>query len=191
MLKISTLLMVNCFGTFLETSTCPSAQFRALSPEDEDGTVHVNGTLLEVPKTAMNTKLQLCISFESSTSSDQIVVLAHHTDVPTKLSAYSSHGNQCFKAPTAHAGNYSFAVFVRKSDSTLEAPATAAKIWLSAVSTSGSSITPTTTTADSLTPLYILLVIVGAIVVFSVTILIACIGVVNMKKKWKKSGTAL
>jgi len=102
-----------------------------------DGTVHVNGTLLEVPKPAMDTELQLCISFESSTSSDQIVVLAHHTDVPTRLSAYSrsSPGKQCFRVPTLTAGNYSFAVFVQKSDSTLEAPATAPKIWLSAVST--------------------------------------------------------
>jgi len=35
----------------------------------------------------MNTEQQLCVSFVSSTSSDQIVVLAHHTDNPTKLSA--------------------------------------------------------------------------------------------------------
>jgi len=87
---------------------------------EDDNTVHVNGALIEVPDPAMNTELQLCISFESNTSSGGIVVLAHHTEDPTKLSAYSSHGNQCFRAPTA--GSYYFAVFNQTGDRTLEAP---------------------------------------------------------------------
>ena len=52
---------------------------------------------MEVPHPAVNTELQLCISFESNSSSDWIVVLAHHTEDPTKLSAYSSCGNQAFQ----------------------------------------------------------------------------------------------
>ena len=97
----------------------------------DDNTVRVNGTLKEVPDPAINTELQLCIFFESNTSSDQIVVLAHHTEDPTKLSAYSSRGNQCFKAPTA--GNYSFAIFNQTGDRALEAPTTSPEIQFSSV----------------------------------------------------------
>ena len=86
---------------------------------------------MEVPHPAMNTELQLCISFESNSSSDRIVVLAHHTEDPTKLSAYSSRGNQCFRAPPA--GNYSFAVFNQTGDRTLEPPTTSPEIWFSTV----------------------------------------------------------
>jgi len=93
--------------------------------------VHIKGTLMEVPHPAVNTELQLCISFESNSSSDWIVVLAHHTEDPTKLSAYSSCGNQCFRAPTA--GNYSFAIFSHTGDTTLEAPDTPPEIWFSTV----------------------------------------------------------
>ena len=82
----------------------------------------VEGTLMEVPDPAVNTELQLCISFESNTSSDQIVVLAHHTDQPKQLSAYFPPDDECFRAPTA--GRYYFAVFTQNSDSTLEAPGT-------------------------------------------------------------------
>jgi len=75
---------------------------------------------LEIPDPAVNTELQLCISFESNANSGGIVVLAHHADSPTRLSAYYPPGSQCFRAPTA--GNYSFAVFTQNG--TLEAPAT-------------------------------------------------------------------
>ena len=86
---------------------------------------------MEVPDPAMNTELQLCISFESNSSSDRIVVLAHHTEDSTKLSAYSSCGNQCFRAPPA--GNYSFAVFNQTGDRTLEPPTASPEIWFSTV----------------------------------------------------------
>jgi len=59
--------------------------------------VHVEGTLIEVPDLGNNMELQLCIS---SISSDPIVVLAHHTDNPTKVSAYYSSDN-CLRPPTA------------------------------------------------------------------------------------------
>jgi len=95
----------------------------------DDNVVHVDGTLMKVPDPAMNTELLLCNSFISNTSSGdsgRIVVLAHHTDDPTKLSAYFSFDNQCFIAPIA--GNYIFAIFLQNSDSTLEAPATPPEI---------------------------------------------------------------
>ena len=94
--------------------------------------MRIEGTLIEVPDPAMNTELQLCICFESNTSSDQIVVLAHHTDNPTKLSAYYSPDN-CLKPPTA--GSYIFAVFTQNSDNTLEAPATPPEILIHTMST--------------------------------------------------------
>ena len=94
--------------------------------------MHVQGTLIEVPDPGMNTELQLCISFESNTSSDQIVVLAHHTDNPTKLSAYYSP-DSCLKPPTA--GSYIFAVFTQNGDNTLEPPATPPEILIHTMST--------------------------------------------------------
>ena len=87
---------------------------------------------MEVPNPAMNAELQLCISFESNTSSDPIVVLAHHTDNPTKLFAYYSPGN-CLRPPTA--GNYIFAIFTQNSDNTLEPPATPPEILIRTMST--------------------------------------------------------
>ena len=99
----------------------------------DDSIVHVNGTPIEVPDPVMNPELQLCVSFESNTSSDQILVLAHHTEDPKKLSAYSSYGNQCFRAPWPTAGSYNFAIFSQTGDSTLEAPTTSPKIWFSSV----------------------------------------------------------
>lgn len=95
----------------------------------DDNVVHVDGTLMKVPDPAMNTELLLCNSFVSNTSSGdsgRIIVLAHHTDDPTKLSAYCSFDNQCFRAPIA--GNYIFAIFLQNSDSTLETPATPPEI---------------------------------------------------------------
>jgi len=91
---------------------------------------------MEVPEPAMNTELKLCISFESSTDSinrDRIVILAHHTDDPTKLSVYFSLENWCFRAPTA--GSYYFGVFIQNSDNTLEPPATPPEILIRTVPT--------------------------------------------------------
>ena len=91
---------------------------------------------MEVPEPAMNTELKLCISFESSTDSnnrDRIVVLAHHADDPTKLSAYFSLENWCFRAPTA--GSYYFGVYIQNSDGTLEPPATPPEILIRTVPT--------------------------------------------------------
>jgi len=96
----------------------------------------VNGALMEVPEPAMNTELKLCISFESSTDSnnrDRIVVLAHHTDDPTKLSVYFSLENWCFRAPTA--GSYYFGVFIQNSDNNMEPPATPPEILIRTVPT--------------------------------------------------------
>ena len=87
---------------------------------------------MEVPDPAVNTELQLCVSFESNTSSDRIVVLAHHTDQPKQLSAYFPPDDECFRAPTA--GRYYFAVFTQNSDSTLEAPGTPPDILIQTVS---------------------------------------------------------
>ena len=101
----------------------------------------MNGTLLQVPDPAMNTELQLCVSSESSTSSDdsdRIVVLTHRTDDLTKLSAYFSHDNNCFKAPSA--GGYYYGVFTQNSDHTLEPPATPPEIFIRYVYTSKNSI---------------------------------------------------
>ena len=87
---------------------------------------------MEVPDPAVNTELQLCISFESSTNSDRIVVLAHQADDPTILLAYSPPDNECFGAPTA--GSYIFGVFTQNSDDDLEAPATPLEILIRTVS---------------------------------------------------------
>ena len=88
---------------------------------------------MEVPEPAMNTELKLCISFESSADSNRIVVLAHHSDDPTKLSVYFSLENWCFRAPTA--GSYYFGVFIQNSDNTLEPPATPTEILIRTVPT--------------------------------------------------------
>ena len=99
----------------------------------------MNGTLLQVPEPAMNTELQLCISFMSSTSSvnrDRLVVLTHRTDDLTELSAYFSH-DKCLKAPSA--GGYYFGVFTQNNDSTLEPPATPPEISIRFLSTSKNS----------------------------------------------------
>ena len=93
--------------------------------------MRVEGTLIEVPEPSNNMELQLCISFESSTDSDQIVVLAHHTDKPTRLSAYYSPVN-CLRPPTA--GSYIIAVFTQNSDNTLEPPATPPEILIRTLS---------------------------------------------------------
>jgi len=98
----------------------------------DDNVVHREGTLIEVPEPDMNMELRLCISFESNTSSDQIVVLAHHTDNPTKLSAYYSPDN-CLRPPNA--GSYIFAVFTHNSDNTLKPLATPPEVFIHSMST--------------------------------------------------------
>ena len=94
---------------------------------------------MKFPDPAMNTELQLCVSFESSTSSDEsddrdrIVIIAHHADDPTKLSAHYSLDNWCLRAPMA--GSYYFAVFIQRNDSILEPPAPPPVILIRTVST--------------------------------------------------------
>ena len=85
-----------------------------------DKVVSVNGTYVEVPD-ATNTEVNLCISFESSSSSDRIVVLAHHRGDPEKLSAFCLNSTNCTEAPPA--GNYSIGVFNQTAGSILTPPA--------------------------------------------------------------------
>ena len=86
-----------------------------------DEVVSVNGTSVEVPDVT-NTELNLCVSFNSSSSSDRIVVLAHHQHDPEKLSAYCLNSTYCTEAPVA--GNYSIGVFNQTTGSILIPPAT-------------------------------------------------------------------
>ena len=90
-----------------------------------DEVVSVNGTSVEVPDVA-NTELNLCVSFKSRSSSDRIVVLAHHQRDPEKLSAYCLNSTNCTEAPLA--GNYSIGVFNQTAGSILIPPATPATV---------------------------------------------------------------
>ena len=85
------------------------------------GDVSVNGTFLQVPDIA-NTEMELCVSFQSSSSSDRIIVLVHHRSDPKKLSAYFMNSSNCTTAPTP--GVYVVGVFTQSRDSTLKIPAT-------------------------------------------------------------------
>ena len=87
----------------------------------DEEVVSVSGTFLQVPDIA-NTEVKLCVSFESSTSSDRIIVLAHHIDDTEKLSAYFLNTTNCTSAPAA--GGYVVGVFTQNGDSTLKVPAT-------------------------------------------------------------------
>ena len=86
-----------------------------------DEVVSVNGTSVEIPDVA-NKELNLCVSFNSSSSSDRIVILAHHQRDPEKLSAYSLNSTYCTEAPVT--GNYSIGVFNQTAGSILIPPAT-------------------------------------------------------------------
>ena len=69
----------------------------------------------------------LCVSFESSTSSVRIIVLAHLVGDPQKLLAYYLNMTNCTAAPDP--GNYIVGVFIHVG-STLKAPATSPNITL-------------------------------------------------------------
>ena len=88
-----------------------------------DEVVSVNGTSIsvEVPDVT-NSEVKLCISFNSSSSSDRIVVLAHHINNPRKLSAYYLNASNCTEAPAA--GDYSIGVFNQTGGRILKPPAT-------------------------------------------------------------------
>ena len=87
--------------------------------------VSVNGTFLQVPDIA-NAEVKLCVSFQSSTTSDRIIVLAHHIDNTEKLSAYFLNATNCTAAPAP--GDYVVGVFAQSHDSTLKVPATSPTI---------------------------------------------------------------
>ena len=95
-----------------------------------DEVVSVNGTSVEVPNVT-NAQVNLCISFKSSSSSDRIVVLAHHQRDPEKLLAYSLNSTNCTEAPVT--GNYSIGVF-NQTTSILTPPATPPTISIYATS---------------------------------------------------------
>ena len=90
-----------------------------------DEVVSVNGTSVEVPNVT-NSVVKLCISFNSSSSSDRIVVLAHHVNDPGKLSAYHLNATNCTEAPAA--GDYSIGVFNQSGGGILKPPATCPSI---------------------------------------------------------------
>ena len=85
------------------------------------GDVSVNGTFLQVPDIA-NTEVKLCVSFQSSTSSDRIIVLAHHINDTEKLSAYLLNATNCTAAPPP--GVYVIGVLTQNGDNALKPPAT-------------------------------------------------------------------
>ena len=83
--------------------------------------VSVKGTSLKIPN-IINADVNLCISFESSTSSDKVVVLAHLSDDPKTLLAYLLSTTNCIPAPDP--GNYIIGVFTRNAGSAMKAPVT-------------------------------------------------------------------
>jgi len=87
----------------------------------------VNGIILEVPNVT-NTEVKLCVSFESSASSDRIVVLAHLVGDPQKLLAYYLNTTNCTTAPDP--GDYIVAVFIYNVGSALQAPATSPDVYV-------------------------------------------------------------
>ena len=78
----------------------------------------MNGTFLQVPD---NASTEMCISFQSRTSSEKIIVLAHHINDTEKLSAYLLNTTNCTTAPPP--GVYVVGVFTQSHDSTLKPPA--------------------------------------------------------------------
>lgn len=81
----------------------------------------MNGIILEVPNVT-NTEVMLCVSFESSTSSDRITIFAHLVGYPQKLLAYYLNTTNCTPAPDP--GDYIVAVFIYNVGSALKTPAT-------------------------------------------------------------------
>ena len=82
----------------------------------------MGGRFLRVPNsTNTSTKAMLCVSFESSTNKDTIVLLAHLFGNPQKLLAYYLNTTKCTPAPAA--GDYVVGVFNQTGESILKAPA--------------------------------------------------------------------
>ena len=81
----------------------------------------MNGTFLQVPDIA-NAEVKLCVFFKSSTTSDRIIVLAHHFNNTEKLSAYLLNTTNCTTAPAP--GGYVVGVFIQNGDNALKPPAT-------------------------------------------------------------------
>ena len=81
----------------------------------------VDGVFLKVPD-IVNSKVKLCVSFGSSTSTEGTVVLAHPANDFKRLSAYFLNTSNC-TAPL-DAGCYTVGVFNKSSKNTLEEPVT-------------------------------------------------------------------
>ena len=64
----------------------------------------------------------LCVSFESNTNKETIILLAHRYGKPQKLLAYYLNTTNCTPAPDA--GDYVVGVFNHTGESILKAPAT-------------------------------------------------------------------
>ena len=82
----------------------------------------VDGIPKEIPE-VMNGQMKLCVTFESNTSGDKIVIFAHRVNDSEKLSAYhlNLNGTNCTTAPAP--GSYFFGVFTNGGN-TLNEPAT-------------------------------------------------------------------
>ena len=79
----------------------------------------VDGAFLKVPD-IVNSKVKLCVSFGSSTSTEGTLVLAHPANDFKRLSAYFLNTSNC-TAPL-DAGYYTVGVFTKSSESTLKEP---------------------------------------------------------------------
>ena len=90
-----------------------------------DELANVNGIILEIPNVT-NAELMMCVSFDSSTSSVRIIVLAHLFGDPQKLLAYYLNMTNCTAAPDP--GKYIVGVFIHNVGSTLKAPATSPNV---------------------------------------------------------------
>ena len=93
----------------------------------------MNGTFLQVPDIA-NTELKLCVSFQSSTTNDRTIVLAHHIGNTKKLSAYLLNTTNCTTAPAP--GDYVVGVFTQNGDNALKPPATPPTISIDSITIS-------------------------------------------------------
>ena len=95
----------------------------------------VIGTFKDIPKDP-NGQVNLCITFDASTSGDKIIVFAHNVDDPEKLSSYHLNLKEtnCTPAP-ALAGRYFFGLFTNGGN-TLNEPDTPLAISIDIVPTS-------------------------------------------------------
>lgn len=95
----------------------------------------VIGRFEEIPQDP-NGQVKLCITFDSSTSGDEIVVFAHNVDDPEKLASYHLNlkKSNCTSAPDLE-GGYFFGVFTNGGN-TLNEPDTSLAISIDIVPTS-------------------------------------------------------